>query len=140
MGAGCYYTLPDNREILAYWIDLTLDQGDENSDEFDTDFYSEIMADDLKECLLDLPLCHEYHGQLYYGKHFKIDLASTYYGDGLLINLSVDLYDWSDNYNFVASNLDRVYNRIIKHVNKSFKLCRAAGAWCRAEFAIGEIK
>jgi hypothetical protein len=135
MGAGCYYTLPDNRDILAYWLDVPASDEDEDySDNF------ECELDYLKEVLLSLPLCHEYNGQLYYGKQFKIDLDSTYYGDGILINLVIDLYDWSEKYNFVLSNLDKVYHRIIKHVNKSLPLKRAAGSWCSAEYGIGEIK
>ena len=135
MGAGCYYTLPDNRDILAYWLDVPASDEDEDySDNF------ECELDYLKEVLLSLPLCHEYNGQLYYGKQFKIDLDSTYYGDGILINLVIDMYDWSEKYNFVLSNLDKVYHRIIKHVNKSLPLKRAAGAWCSANFAVVEIK
>jgi hypothetical protein len=136
MGAGCYYTLPDNRDVLAYWLDIGYEfEGQEdNSDYFDCEL------DNLESVLLELPLCSKYNGQLYYGKQFKIDLDSTYNGDGILINLIVDLYDYDKKYNFVVSNLEKVYNRIIKHVNKSLPLRRAAGAWCSAQFAIGEIK
>lgn len=137
MGAGCYYTLPDNRDVLAYWLAVDFD---EELDEYENSDNYACDLEYLKELLLQLPLCHEYNGQLYYGKHFKIDLDSTYHGDGILINLIVDLYDYNEKYNFVVSNLERVYNRIIKHINKSLPLKRAAGAWCSAQFAIGEIK
>lgn len=136
MGVGCYYTLPDSRDVLAYWLDVPPadEESEDNSFSFDCDL------DYLKEILLTLPLCHEYNGQLYYGKQFKIDLDSTHYGDGILINLVIDLYDYDPKYNFVLSQLEKVYHRIIKHVNKSLPLKRAAGAWCSASYNIGEIK
>ena len=140
MGAGCYYTLPDSRDMLAYWVSLELDQTEEDRDEFDSEFYHEIMMEDLTSLLLELPLCKEYNGVLYYGDNFTIELPSTYYGDGILINLVMRLPDYDEKYNFVLSNLERVYKRIIKHVNKSLPLRRAAGAWCSASYAIGEIK
>lgn len=136
MGAGCYYTLPDNRDIKAYWIDIEL--GEENQD--DRSFIFDLTLDELKLTLLELPLCHEYNNQLYYGKHFKIDLDSTHYGDGILINLYIDLYDWSDKYNFVASNLERVYNRIIRHVNQSYELCKATSGYTACTIERGAIK
>jgi hypothetical protein len=137
MGAGCYYTLPDSRDVLAYWLAIEFD---ESLDEFENSDNFECELEYLKNILLDLPLCGQFNGKLYYGKNFKIDLDSTYHGDGILINLIIDLPEYNEKYNFVASNLERVYNRIIKHVNKSLPLKRAAGAWCSAQYAIGEIK
>jgi len=137
MGAGCFYTLPDSRDVLAYWLsvdyDASLDEF-ENSDNFDC----EVQY--LKDVLKQLPLCEEYNNTLFYGKHFKINLDSTYNGDGILINLVLDLPDYDHSFNFVLSNLGKVYNRIIKHVNKSLPLRRAAGAWCSVQYGIGEIK
>lgn len=136
MGAGCYYTLPDNRDIKAYWIDIELDEEDQD----DSSFIFDLTLDELKLTLLELPLCHEYNNQLYYGKHFKIDLDSTYHGEGILINLCIDLYDWSDKYNFVASNLERVYNRIIRHVNQSYELRKATSGYTACTIERGTIK
>lgn len=135
MGAGCYYTLPDSRDVLAYWLDVPQpEDGEDFSDNFDCEL------EYIKDCLLQLPLCTEYNGQLYYGDSFKIELDSTYYGDGILINLVIDKPDYNEKYYFILSMLERVYLKIIKHLNKVMPLKRAAGAWCSASYGIGEIK
>lgn len=136
MGAGCYYTLPQNRDILAYWIDLpeSDDQDSDNSWIFDA------TVENISETLLELPLCSfadQY--SFWYGKHYKIELVSTYYGDGLQILLSVDLPEYHEKFNFFASNLTKVYAKIIKHVNKDFDLKRAAGSWSSTTIEIGAL-
>jgi hypothetical protein len=37
------------------------------------------------------------------------------------------------------ANLEKVYNKIVKHINKSFSLKRAAGAWCSSTIKRGEL-
>lgn len=139
MGAGCYYTLPDNRDIKAYWVDVEIEEEDQD-DETAGSFYYDLLIEDLKDCLLELPLCTDYNGQLYYGKQHKVDLDSTYYGDGILINLVIDLYDYDEKYNFVLSNLERVYNKIIRHVNQRFELRKASSGWTSCTIERGAIK
>jgi hypothetical protein len=139
MGAGCYYTLPQNRDILAYWVDVTLDDEDRDLGWDDSDFH-DVLLDDLKSCILELPLSYDKKGtQIYYGKHYIIELEPTYYGDGILIHLSVDLEDWRDLYPLMYVNLEKVYNKIVKHINKSFSLKRAAGSWCSSTIKRGEL-
>ena len=138
MGAGCDYTLPDSRDIKAYWIGLEIEEY-QDGEEAGSACY-EFLIEDLKYCLLGLPLCHEYQGQLYYGKQHKIDLDPTYHGDGILINLVVDLYDYDEKYNFVLSNLEKVYNKIIRHVNQRFELRKATSGYTSCTIERGSIK
>lgn len=136
MGAGCYYTLPQNRDILAYWIELP-ESDDQDSDD---SWIFDCMVENIGETLLTLPLCDVVDQfSFWYGKHYKIELVSTHYGDGLQILLSVDLPEYHEKFNFFASNLSKVYAKIIKHVNKDFDLKRAAGSWCSTTIEKGSL-
>lgn len=133
MGAGCYYTLPDNRDIKAYWIDVESSE-EEHGDQYD--FEKEF----LRDLILELPLAGVgITGQLFYGKHYRIDLEPTYNGDGILINLAVDLAEYDRLYPLTLANLERVYMRIIKHVNKSTALRIASSGWTSANVERGSL-
>lgn len=131
MGAGCYYTLPDNRQIKAYWLDVVIDD-DEIADQYDYD--KQYLIDVITE----LPLAVVApSGRLYYGKHYRIELDPTYNGDGILINLAIDLPEYDQRYGLTLANLERVYNRIIKHVNKSLPLRVASSGYTSVLIAAG---
>lgn len=136
MGAGCYYTLPDNNQIRAYWLDVASDESDPE------DFADTVQCEReyLRDLVLELPLAGVgITGQLFYGKHYRIELSQTYNGDGILINLSVDLPDYDRRYPLTLANLERVYTRIIKHVNKSTALRVAACGWTSANVERGSL-
>ena len=135
MGAGCYYTLPDNRQIKAYWLDVASDESD--PDEFAHAVQCE--RDYLQELIAELPLAGVYGGALYYGKHYRIDLEPTYNGDGILINLAVDLPDYDHRYPLTLANLERVYMRIVKHINKKLPLRVASSGWTSATVERGSL-
>lgn len=131
MGAGCYYTLPDNRDIKAYWLDFGTDY-DEYTYQDETDFLIEVLS--------ALPLFYKGNNNaLYYGKHYRIELKPTYYGDGLLINLVVDLEEWQEMHGLTLANLEKVYNRIIKHINKSASLRVASSGYTSCLIETGSL-
>ena len=135
MGAGCYYTLPDNREIKAYWLEVA---SDESTPE---DFSDAVQYEHeyLQELITELPLAGVYDGVLYYGKHYRINLESTYNGDGILINLVIDLPEYDRLYPLTLANLERVYTRIIKHVNKSTALRIASSGYMSEAVPVGGV-
>lgn len=128
MGAGCRYTLPGNREIKAYWLEIDPEQWS-------------CELENLEDLLRELPLYFRGNcGRHYYGQHYELTFESTYNGDGILIYLGIDERDLNpQTYALTAYNLDRVYYRIIRHLNKYLPLRRAAGSYCSAKIEIGSL-
>lgn len=128
MGAGCYYTLPDNRDIKAYWIEI------------DPEEY-QFELENLEGFFRELPLYFRGNcGRHYYGNHYELTFESTYNGDGILIYLGIDDRDLNSQiYPLVEYNLDRVYRRIMRHLNKYLPLCRATGSYCYTKIEIGSL-
>lgn len=113
MGAGCWYTLHDDRDTRAFWIDLGWDL-----DESAYDMEYECVVDRLK----DLPLFFVGHDfRLYYGEQFEITLENTYYGDGLVVQLR--MCDEEDP--LTRANYLRCYDKIKRHLMQYFD-CRIA--------------
>jgi hypothetical protein len=128
MGAGCNYTLKDNRDIKAYWLEV------------DSNFWLEELRA-LKSCLLELPLCSDCDDyELYYGECFKIVLESTYYGDGIVIDLQENMTSCESHYDLMLSKQEAIYRKIIKHINKTFSLNIATSGYTSAFIEIGKIK
>jgi hypothetical protein len=136
MGAGCYYTLPQNRDIKAYWLDIGFAENEDDQDYYDCEI------DNLISLIKQLPLVFLGNDdRIYYGQHYEIKLESNYNGDGIVINLLIDDRDLNSQvYPLVLSNLSRVYRRIIRHINKSVPLRIATSGYTSALLAIGEIK
>lgn len=114
MGAGCWYTLHDDRDTRAFWIDLH----PEIEEEIDYDFeYDQVIW-----ALKDLPLFFVGHNnRLYYGEQFEITLENTYYGDGLVVQLRMcDEEDPLTRVNYL-----RCYEKIKRHLMQYFD-CRIA--------------
>lgn len=140
MGAGCYYTLPDNRDVKAYWIDLDFRHEDGEADDYESAAF-DYLKEDLIYILQQLPLFSVgVNGLLYYGKHYRIDLAETYNGDGLLINLAVDLPEYDRLYPLTLANLDRVYAKVMRHVNQFYALTVASSGYTSARVDKGTIQ
>lgn len=131
MGAGCHYTLKDDSSIKAYWLDFGTDYNE---------FTFDIELLNLNHSLLELPLCSEYSGELYYGECFKIVLESKYNGDGIVIDLQECMSGCEPHYELMLSKLESMYNKIIKHLNKYFPLTVATSGYTSYEYKIGEIK
>lgn len=140
MGAGCYYTLPDNREIKAYWIDLDFQHEDGEADDYQSAAF-DYLKDDLAYTLQQLPLFYVgADGAFYYGKLYRIDLAGTYNGDGLILNLAIDLPEYDRCYPLALANLDRVYAKIMRHVNRFYTLSVACSGYTSARVDIGALQ
>ncbi|MCP3921320.1 MAG: hypothetical protein GY714_01915 [Desulfobacterales bacterium] len=146
MGAGCYYTLEENRDIKAYWVNIQVED-EEGYGEDDDGWAFEFVLDQLKETILELPICAKYglipsntgynNNKIYYGDMFIVSLDSTYYGDGILINFEFQDVDCEglQNHNYEIS-----YNKLIKHINKSFELSIATSGYTSATLAVDTIK
>ena len=137
MGAGCHYTLPDNRNIKAYWLDLSCADEEQNDPDLWA-FHWDTEKEFLQDVIAQLPLATVgVNGVLYYGKYYRIEFVSTYNGDGILINLVIDgLYEWAQVYPLTLANLERVYHKIIRHVNKSTALRVATSGYTATTIAM----
>lgn len=135
MGAGCFYTLPDDRSIRAYWLDIGFAEDDDQSDLFNCEL------ENLREVIKGLPLAwFGNDDRIYYGQHYEIKLESNYNGDGIVINLAIDDRDLCSRiYPLVLSNLARVYARIIRHINKALPLRIATSGYTSALIDIGAL-
>ena len=136
MGAGCHYTLDADSSIKAYWINFI-------NEELETDnFLYDDMIRTISECLAELPLCESTgHYELDYGTFFKIKLESTYYGDGIIINVDENINRIHENsFSLVLSNLDKIYNKIAKHLNKYFELSIATSGYTSTTIALNTLK
>lgn len=132
MGAGCYYTLEENRDIKAYWLDLGLQ---EESDEF---LYDDEMVD-LKYIIEEMIKVDSFGADdwSYYGDMYKIILEPTYYGDGIVINLEYQVVDHKLK-GLQSYNYENVYRKIIKHINKFLPLRVATTGYTSVEMGINE--
>ena len=121
MGAGNRYTLEENNSILAAQFDISCDCHME--DIFDCEC-GELMRDHLIDVIRELPLAKKYgmtddRNSFYYGECYMIDLKSNYYGDAIVIDLSYQRVEYES---LQIHNYEKVYNRIIKHINKQLPL------------------
>ena len=121
MGAGCYYKheYPFN-DNLAAWIEL---------DELDSDQYSFIYQSITG---IIVGLGYEFDGEEFKNGLYKIELKSTYYGDGLIVYFK----NRRDEYiNLAIGNFDSSENKILKALHKNgYKLRVATGGYSSKEY------
>jgi hypothetical protein len=114
MGAGCYYTHPCNRELAA-WIEIR--------DEEDEDAYSvayDFLIDDIKGVLAEIGYEDMRNGLA------KVELESTYYGDGLIIQLYPRMERYESSYQLFLANFDRMQRKIWRALQKAGYALRIA--------------
>jgi len=121
MGAGCYYKheYPFN-DNLAAWIEL---------DELDSDQYSFIYQSITG---IIVGLGYEFDGEEFKNGLYKIELKSTYYGDGLIVYFK----NRRDEYiNLAIRNFDSSENKVLKTLHKNgYKLRIATGGYSSKEY------
>ena len=132
MGAGCRYTNNTTKE-LAYWIDLDIEY-DEN-DIVAGQFQYDDTIEDLSGIIEELG----YHSvdsrnRIFSNGLFKLELESTYYADGLVIQLNPKMDEWDKEYNLAISNLERGERKILRKLLKSgYKLRIATSGYTSTE-------
>lgn len=115
MGAGCYYTNCFGE--LAYWI-INPNKAENNDyDEFENERWNDFV-EDLGEIMIDLGYFKESAYEFSNGL-LKIELKSTYYGDGLVIQIEPKANEWEKEYNLARANMDRCEKRIIRNMVKA---------------------
>lgn len=132
MGAGNNYRLQDDRDIPMYYIEPGCD-----CTEASACFCMENLAHCIKASLSELKA---YDRSLErYGKEmsYNLELKSTYHGDALLIDLNMT--DFAQDIPIVHTNLLKVYNSIIRHLNKSFLIVQGQG-WTSSTYRLNEFK
>lgn len=119
MGAGCYYKhdYPFDGN-LAVWIEM--DEVDQYSSLF------EEIAEIIKNC------GYNRNNDYFYNKLYKIELKSTYYGEGLIVYFK----NQSDQYiNLAIKNFKYAENKVLKALHKAgFKLRVATGGYTAKEY------
>lgn len=133
MGTGCFYTLPQNRDIKAYWLDIGFPEDD------DQEFY---LFSDEKQNLIDTlkdnkEFCLGLDGVLYLGKIYRIVLEPTYNGDGILINL--ELLPHYENDQFYLRMLELSYLKLIRFINRFYPLCIATSGYTYSKIQVGQV-
>lgn len=148
MGAGCYYTHKCNKE-KAYWVEIPKNSGGE-PEEYD-DFQTENLLDDLEDSILSLGYSKEDSKRSlrrFENGLFIVDLKSTYYGDGVIIEINprFDYSNWGDGveysryYHLAMANHSRAERRIAKAINKYYSLFYATSGYTAAEIKPGQLK
>lgn len=136
MGAGCYYTLEEDRDQRAYWIEL-----EDTANEFEYEWLIESIIDHIME----LPICKKYgqvpsrngyENKIYYGDMFIVSLESKYYGDGVIINFEFQEVEYEG---LQRSNYIKSYMKLIRHLNKSFELNIATSGYTCSKLEINSI-
>jgi hypothetical protein len=135
MGAGCYCT--NYLKQKAAWIDFP------NSDE--EEFSREGMEDDIANVIKSIGYYHNDDLNFENGL-FKLNFESTYYGDGLVIQLTPRYEEYSGYYGvknplyFLAmANFNKAESKIWKTLQKAgYKLRIATSGYTSTE--LSEIK
>lgn len=135
MGAGNYYRLEDNRDVPMYWVDIECLNEECNEDNYC--YCQEYIEEDIHNVLSELPKVWKGDKDLHYGAYYDIEIKSNYYGDGLLIDFRISpMYDDT---HLAHLNLETCYNKIIRHLNKSFEIYQGHG-YTSSKYGIGEFK
>lgn len=130
MGAGCYYTHKCNRQ-KACWIDFN-HSDNEGYEEDDYDImrmWEEDIIDNI-ECLLAKIGYRNMQNGL-----CKVELVPTYYGDGLIIDISPAMEEWEPSYNLFLANFDRMEENILRCLHKAgFELRIATSGYTSGQY------
>ncbi|EGR4213942.1 hypothetical protein DDN60_15510 [Vibrio cholerae] len=136
MGAGNRYTLTESHG-LAYQLQCGCDCFED--DIFDCDCH-EHQFNHLIDTIFELPLAKKYgmtddRQSFYYGEMYMINLNTSHHGD-IVVNLSYQR--GFEQEGLQEANYEKVYLKIVKHINKSLPLFQGFG-YTSAHYAIGEI-
>lgn len=146
MGAGCAYRLTEDRESVAYWIDINYSplETDESGHEIEWRMGDEqdMAFEHLRETLKSLPKFdiaqHDECGyEFTYGNSYLIKLGTTHNADGILIDFD---YWGSPENGLVEHNYPKSYHRLMKALNKIYEVNCGYSAWCPSRYEIGELK
>lgn len=133
MGAGCYYTHAANKQ-KACWVEI--ESGDESDGDYEDDFDTYGWA---LENITDLLNANGYRN-LKNGL-FKIELKSTYYGEGIIIELVPNCKDYDCTYSLAMANFNRVEERILRLIhNEGFKLRIATSGHTAIKYVPTQLK
>ena len=134
MGRGCYHTLSEDRDVLAYWLDLC-PSDDHDPDDHDPSDAAEYLLDALRECLAE--------------RYVRINDDRYAVGEWSELHLELDpddrvVLDWRT----VAEDRQRglaLYHRwnryvlAIRYINQTFPLARASSGWTYTQYAVGVL-
>ena len=129
MGRGCYHTLSEDRDVLAYWLDLNVSEDD------DADYFTAWDLHWLRELLTE--------------RYVRINDDRYAVGEWYELHLVHDpddrvVLDWR----IVADDRQRglaLYHRwnryvlAIQYINQALPLCRASSGWTYTEYAVGTL-
>lgn len=122
MGAGNRYTLDEDQSVLACQFDVSCDCWEHDIDHCDC---AQSQLDVLISVILELPLTKRYgltddRRGVYYGEMYEIRLLDNYHGDAIVIDL---IYQGDfEQYGLQEYNYERVYSKIVRHINKQLPL------------------
>lgn len=130
MGAGCYYTHEHNRQ-KACWIDFN----HHKNDEYDAEDY-DLMRMWEEDIIYNIEYTLAKHGYRNMENGLvKITLIPTYYGDGLVIDISPAMEEWEPSYNLFLANFDRIEEKILRILHKAgFELRIATSGYTSAQY------
>ncbi len=132
MGAGCYYTHRCNKAI-AYWVDIPESFKKDSETPFD------CLFEDLANILEDLGYSNE-NRNLFGNGLFIIELESTYYGEGIILQINPRHSEWAKEYNLAMANHEIVEKRIAKTINQYYPLRYATSGYTAATIEKGHLK
>lgn len=152
MGAGCHYTLTDNRNIRAYWVSLSDYDNEDGEDEEEisasrAEEYT-MLVEDLVSLVQELPLGQTSRStfdrnsrknpEVAYGQFFKMEFSPTYYGDGIILDLQ---FAGDSEDNPLARNIhQQVYEKIARAINKQYELCIATSGYTSHTYETGALQ
>lgn len=112
MGAGCHYTHKCNKQ-KASWVTIIRDE-DELEDQYNwTNTISEIG--DIMESLGYVKESQ----YIFVNKMTRVKLESNYNGDGIIIYIEENCYDWNPMYNLFLANFDKIENKILRKLSRA---------------------
>lgn len=106
MGAGCYYTHACNRQ-KACWVEVSQD---DDGDEDNSSLYCWAL-----ESITGLLESNGYRNLE--NSFFTIKLESTYYGDGIVVELVPTCEENPCLYALAMANFDRIEERILRLIH-----------------------
>lgn len=130
MGAGCYYTNPETKE-LAYWVE------NPREDNYpDYEFLQEIGLI-AEECGWDYAdkNCLKFENGL-----LNLEFQPTYYGDGLVIIITPKYQETQHLYNLGMATISPSEKKLARAINKYYSLFYATSGHTANEIKKGEFK
>lgn len=142
MGAGCNHKHSYNKEP-AFWVDFMHQpcRMDLNSSNFVNDKAREDLREDLIDRLQEIGYTYDKSKDFCHNKLFKVQLKSTYDGDGFVIDVSPSFNtDYSPNLlNLFSSNFNRACHKIINHLNRNYAISYSTSQFTSRVISAGLI-